>query len=324
MCVEEDFEPFVQDFIEYVKAHPDNRFILPRMECTGAEFYEKDIIPLFEECFDLPNVQMSHAWNMRIITLRTIDAMAGGYVKRNIPEPPKVMDEEVLANLCLQYRYQIGSGVNSYVPRIRIRYVIDRNQFGYAKFGDFFIIDNQGYYDLYVWMQDDKYAERHNQDIVDYYFGDECHGRGYAVRMIFAGVDTNIKDVNKQNIFTGDVIDVEDGNHQMGVLAITMPPHADMEYGDYGFPLDNCCFMLDSENKKRLKLKRCGTVFFQLDKAEKSKTIWEQSLIFNGPRDTLEQHATKALMARYTPNFDKEEWKYEALKTIGAEFHWEK
>ena len=62
----------------------------------------------------------------------------------------------------------------------------------------------------------------------------------------------------------------------------------------------------------------------KLDKAEKSKTIWEQSLIFNGPRDTLEQHATKALMARYTPNFDKEEWKYEALKTIGAEFHWEK
>ena len=122
-------------------------------------------------------------------------------------------------------------------------------------------------------MQDDKYAELHNQDIVDYYFGDECHGRGYAVKMILAGVDTNIKDVNKQRIFTGDVIDVEDGNHQMGVLAITMPPHADMEYGDYGFPLDNCCFMLDSENKKRLKLKRCGTVFFQLDKAEKSKTI---------------------------------------------------
>ena len=31
MCVEEDFEPFVQDFIEYAKSHPDNRFILPRM-----------------------------------------------------------------------------------------------------------------------------------------------------------------------------------------------------------------------------------------------------------------------------------------------------
>ena len=267
---------------------------------------------------------MSHAWNMRIITLRTIDAMAGGYVKRDIPESPKVMDEEVLANLCQQYRYQIGSGVNSHVPKIRIRYVIDRNQFGYVKFGEFFIVDNGGYYDLYVWMQDDKYAELHNQAVVEEYFGDECHGRGYAVRMIFAGVDTNIKDVCGQNIFTGDVIDVKDGNHSMGFLALTMPPHADSENGDYAFPLDNCCFMLDRENNKRLKLKRCGTVFFQLEKTEKSKTIWERSLCFNGPRDTPEQHATKALMARYTPNFDKEEWKYEGLKILGAEFHWEK
>lgn len=170
MCVEEDFEPFVQDFIEYVKAHPDNRFILPRMECKGAEFYEKDIIPLFEECFDLPNVQMSHAWNMRIITLRTIDAMADGYVENDVPESPKVMDEEVLSNLCLKYRYQIGSGVNSHVPKVRIRYVIDRNLFGYVSFGEFFMIESHGYYDLYVWMQDDKYAELHNQDIVEEYF----------------------------------------------------------------------------------------------------------------------------------------------------------
>ena len=324
MIVEEDFEPFVQDFIEYVKAHPDNRFILPRLECKGAVFYEKDIIPLFEECFDLPNVQMSHAWAMRIITLRTIDAMAGGYVKRDIPDSPKVMDEEMLANLCQQYRYQIGSGVNTNVPRIRIRYVIDRNQFGYVKFGEFFIVDNGGYYDLYVWVQDDKYAELHNQGVVEEYFGDECHGRGYAVRMIFAGVDTNIKDVNKQNIFTGDVIDVRDGSHHMGLLALTMPPHADIENGNYAFPLDNCCFMLDRENNKRLKLKRSGTVFFQLDREEKPQTIWDRSLNFNGPRATPEQHASKALMARYTPNFHKEEWKYEALTTNGAEFHWEK
>ena len=267
---------------------------------------------------------MSHAWNMRIITLRTIDAMAGGYVKRNNPEPPKVMDEDVLANLCMQYRYQIGSGVNLHVPKIRIRYVIDRNQFGYIKFGEFFIVDNGGYYNLYVWMQDDKYSELHNQAVVEEYFGDECHGRGYAVRMIFAGVDTNIRDVCGQNIFTGDVIDVRDGRHRMGFLALTMPPHADSENGYYAFPLDNCCFMLDRENNKRLKLKRCGTVFFQLDTTEKSKTIWERSLCFNGPRDTPEQHASKVLMARYTPNFDKEEWKYEGLKILGAEFHWEK
>lgn len=324
LSVTEDFESFVQEFIEYVKAHPDNRFILPRIECGRSAFYEEDIIPLFEECFDLPNVQMSHAWNMRISTLRTIDAMVSGYVKNNVPDPPKMMDEEVLSNLCLQYRYQIGSGVTSYLPKIRIRYVIDRNQFGYVSFGEFFIIDYQGYYDLYVWMQDDKYAKLHNQEVVEKYFGDECHGRGYAVKMIFAGVDTSIKDVSRQNIFTGDVMDVKDGSHSMGVLALTMPPHANLEHGDYGFPLDNCCFLLDSENRKRLKLRRCGTVFFQLDRAEAPKTIWERTLSFNGPYDTQEEHQQKALMARYTPNFDKEEWKYEALTIIGTEFHWEK
>lgn len=324
MCVEEDFEPFVQDFIEYVKSHPDNRFILPRMECKGAEFYEKDIIPLFEECFDLPNVQMSHAWNMRIITLRTIDAMASGYVENNVPESPKVMDEEVLSNLCLKYRYQIGSGVNSHVPKVRIRYVIDRNQFGYVSFGEFFMIESHGYYDLYVWVQDDKYAELHNQNIVEEYFGDECYGRGYAVKMIFAGVDTNIKDVNKQNIFTGDVINVERGYSFKETIALALFPNVNYERKYYCFPLDNHCLILDNENRKQYNLKRSGTVFFQLDRAEKPQTIWDRCLYFNGPYDTPEQHAAKALMARYTPNFDKEEWKYEALDLIGAEFHWEK
>jgi hypothetical protein len=29
-------------------------------------------------------------------------------------------------------------------------------------------------------------------------------------------------------------------------------------------------------------------------------------------------------MARYTPNFDKEEWKYLGLEILGAEFEWDK
>ena len=52
MSVEEDFEPFVQNFIEYAKAHPDNRFILPRMECKGAVFYEKVFMARYTPNFD--------------------------------------------------------------------------------------------------------------------------------------------------------------------------------------------------------------------------------------------------------------------------------
>lgn len=324
MSVEEDFEPFVQKFIEYAKAHPNNRFILPRMECKGAVFYEEDIIHLFEECVDLPNVQMSNAWTNSIILMRLMEDESGECTGYYPPKPPKVVDEKVLADLCLQYCYQIGSGVNRNVPKIRIRYVIDTDQFGYATFGEFFMIDGQSFYDLYVWMQDDKYAEDHNQDVVEDYFGDECHGRGYAVRMIFAGVDTFIEDCNGQNMFTGDVIEVEREDYDMGPLALALPPFADFELENYGFPLDNHCLLLDKENIERLKLKRNGTVFFQLDMNEASPTIWERSLSFNSPYDTEEQHETKALMALYTPNFDKEKWKYQGLKILGVEFHWEK
>jgi hypothetical protein len=40
--------------------------------------------------------------------------------------------------------------------------------------------------------------------------------------------------------------------------------------------------------------------------------------------DDNEQHKLKMLMARFTPNFDQETWKYEALDTLGVEFHWNK
>jgi hypothetical protein len=30
----------------------------------------------------------------------------------------------------------------------------------------------------------------------------------------------------------------------------------------------------------------------------------------------------KVLMAKYTPNFDQEFWKYESLEILGAEFDW--
>ncbi len=29
-------------------------------------------------------------------------------------------------------------------------------------------------------------------------------------------------------------------------------------------------------------------------------------------------------MARFTPNFDQEEWNYSALDTLGVEYHWNK
>ena len=45
---------------------------------------------------------------------------------------------------------------------------------------------------------------------------------------------------------------------------------------------------------------------------------------FQGWYDTTEERNFKKVKARFTPNFDKEDWKYFALDTLGAEFHWNK
>ena len=41
---------------------------------------------------------------------------------------------------------------------------------------------------------------------------------------------------------------------------------------------------------------------------------------FNGWYDSNKEHNDKVLMARYTPNFDQELWKYYGLEILGIEY----
>lgn len=52
--------------------------------------------------------------------------------------------------------------------------------------------------------------------------------------------------------------------------------------------------------------------------------MWQRAGTFNYAFDTEEDKKFKALKARYTPNFDKEDWKYTVLEGIGAKFYWDK
>ena len=126
-----------------------------------------------------------------------------------------VISDVTLKYLCQKYRHDIGTGTNRFLPGMKVRYVAANKKFGYAYFGDFFFFGD----DFYVWEQDDKYAEDHNQDVVEAVFGDECEGRGYARRVIFAGVMTPFKDCNGENIYTGDVIQIEKENEMTKCLA---------------------------------------------------------------------------------------------------------
>ena len=49
-------KPYVDEFVEYAKAHPELRFLVTRVGCGIAGFRDEDIAPLFAECVKLENV----------------------------------------------------------------------------------------------------------------------------------------------------------------------------------------------------------------------------------------------------------------------------
>lgn len=225
----------------------------------------------------------------------------------------------LLKELCKTYQHVIGTGRRVDYPRIRIRYVEDRDKFGYAWFGDFFFFTD----DLYVWKAGEEYADEHSQDVVDGVFGEGFKGKGYACRVLFAGVDTNRIDSNGEHIFTGDVLEISEDKGIPVQLALSVFPDIPGVKSRYCIVLDNHSLCLDDclqDETKRVT--RIGTAFFQLDWCYESLDMNERIRTFNGSRDTNEEHANKVQMAKYTPNFDKEEWKYYALDILGAEFDW--
>lgn len=123
--------PYVVEFIDYVKEHPNNRFLITRMGCGNGKIDDRDklLAPLFDEIFPLPNVVFSKQWGVLLIDNLTFPER---------PAAPEVVNEEVLMDLCQRYRYQISANDVASLPYIRVRYVIGKDKFGYASFGDFF------------------------------------------------------------------------------------------------------------------------------------------------------------------------------------------
>ena len=218
--------------------------------------------------------------------------------------------------ICKKYRFEIGHKICKARVFPRIRYVIDKNQFGYADFGDFFFWHDGG---LYVWQENEKFAEDHNPDIVEDYFGESCDGRGYTLRSIFAGADTGYDENMGHRMFTGDIVMVKDPNgYEVGDLCLASV--VDEQWKSfYGFPLDT----LEQCKKDGYYLERIGTAFFQLNRCDEPVSIWSQALHYNNARCDDEDTKNRRIMAKHTPNFDKEVWKYLGIEIIGAEFDWD-
>ena len=308
----EDIRPYAQKFIAYAKAHPMNRFLLTRVGCGIAGFKDSDMAQLFEDVLDIPNIAYPRQW----LPYMTIDYTLGLKTPRGKEAAPLVVSDIVLKRLCEQHLYEIGAGINSYLPNIKVRYVAENKKFAYAYFGDFFFFGD----DFYVWEQDDRYLDDHNQDVVEEVFNDECEGRGYARRVIFAGVQTEFKDSNGDRIYTGDVIQVEESQHRTEYMAVGALSSED-GIGTYCFILDNHSWSLADCNRQQYKMTRVGTVFYQLNHGD-FIGVNQRTMHFNGWRDTEEDRLQKVLMAKFTPNYEQEPWKYQGLEILGVEYDW--
>ena len=165
-------KPYVDDFIEYARQHPMNRFLLTRIGCGIAGFKDEKMAPLFLEAFKLPNVSFPDEWIIQLINYNPLR-------DREEEVAPPVINMKVLQRLCREHAYTIGAGMHWTEPNVLMRYVIGEHEFGYKAMGNFFYFADS----LYVWDYDDVWAPDHNADVVEAIFHDECKGRGYAHRV---------------------------------------------------------------------------------------------------------------------------------------------
>ena len=55
-------KPYVDEFIEFAKSHPEMTFLVTRIGCGIAGFKDEEIAPLFQECIQLENVLLPRSF----------------------------------------------------------------------------------------------------------------------------------------------------------------------------------------------------------------------------------------------------------------------
>ena len=58
----ETIKPYVDEFIEFAKAHPELTFYVTRIGCGIAGFKDNEIAPLFADAISVPNIILPRQW----------------------------------------------------------------------------------------------------------------------------------------------------------------------------------------------------------------------------------------------------------------------
>lgn len=56
-------KPYVDEFIEFAKSHPELIFLVTRIGCGIAGFRDEEIAPLFNECIEIDNVILPRSFH---------------------------------------------------------------------------------------------------------------------------------------------------------------------------------------------------------------------------------------------------------------------
>ena len=54
----ETIQPYVDEFIEFAKSHPEFTFYITKIGCGIAGFTEEEIAPLFKKVLEIPNIRL--------------------------------------------------------------------------------------------------------------------------------------------------------------------------------------------------------------------------------------------------------------------------
>lgn len=61
----ETIRPYVDEFIEYARQHPELLFRVTRIGCGIAGFTNEEMAPLFKETWEMENISLPDGWRGR-------------------------------------------------------------------------------------------------------------------------------------------------------------------------------------------------------------------------------------------------------------------
>ena len=59
-------KPYVDEFIEFARSHPEMSFLVTRIGCGIAGFRDEEIAPLFKECIEIDNVILPRSFVKKV------------------------------------------------------------------------------------------------------------------------------------------------------------------------------------------------------------------------------------------------------------------